>query len=226
MEFHPRRAVFPQIEVTFDTDANGILHVSAKDLAPARKENFHHRQLPVFPRTKWQRCSAKPKRTPKRTRKAKESHRDQEQRRHARVSEREAVERARRQNLGRQTQASRGPPSRPFRDAINRNDVDAMKRTYDDLQNKFQEVSASLQTSVSAGRSASRAATGPEAQQAAAQKRAQVSATAATSSMLSSKVVTRTRRNNEAICRRLRKFSSRRHNNNQRSNNNNLCTLM
>src|SRR4029078_2738286 len=30
------------------------------------------------------------------------------------------------------------------RDAINRNDVDAMKRTYDDLQNKFQEVSADL----------------------------------------------------------------------------------
>jgi molecular chaperone DnaK len=39
------------------------------------------------------------------------------------------------------------------RDAINRNDTDAMKRTYDDLQNKFQEVSADLykQASASAG---------------------------------------------------------------------------
>jgi len=26
----------PQIEVTFDIDANGIVHVAAKDLAPAR----------------------------------------------------------------------------------------------------------------------------------------------------------------------------------------------
>ena len=37
------------------------------------------------------------------------------------------------------------------RDAINRNDTDAMKRTYDDLQNKFQEVSAELYKQASAG---------------------------------------------------------------------------
>jgi molecular chaperone DnaK len=36
------------------------------------------------------------------------------------------------------------------RDAINRNDVDAMKRTYDDLQNKFQEISAELYKQASA----------------------------------------------------------------------------
>ena len=36
------------------------------------------------------------------------------------------------------------------RDAINRNDTDAMKRTYDDLQNKFQEVSAELYKQASA----------------------------------------------------------------------------
>src|SRR4029077_15013702 len=39
------------------------------------------------------------------------------------------------------------------REAINKNDTDAMKRTYEDLQNKFQEVSAELykQASASAG---------------------------------------------------------------------------
>jgi molecular chaperone DnaK len=36
------------------------------------------------------------------------------------------------------------------RDAINRNDADAMKRTYDELQNKFQEVSAELYKQASA----------------------------------------------------------------------------
>ena len=36
------------------------------------------------------------------------------------------------------------------RDAINGNDTDAMKRTYDDLQNKFQEVSAELYKQASA----------------------------------------------------------------------------
>ena len=39
------------------------------------------------------------------------------------------------------------------REAIEKNDTDAMKRTYDDLQNKFQEVSADLykQAAASAG---------------------------------------------------------------------------
>src|SRR5438067_1326239 len=51
------------------------------------------------------------------------------------------------------------------RDAINRNDTDAMKRTYDDLQNKFQDISADLykQASAQAGpRPGSQP--GPEAQ--------------------------------------------------------------
>ena len=37
----------PQIEVTFDIDANGILHVSAKDKAPARKTRSRLRLTPV-----------------------------------------------------------------------------------------------------------------------------------------------------------------------------------
>src|SRR6202043_2376748 len=36
------------------------------------------------------------------------------------------------------------------RDAINRNDTDAMKRTYDELQNKFQDISAELYKQASA----------------------------------------------------------------------------
>jgi molecular chaperone DnaK len=44
------------------------------------------------------------------------------------------------------------------RDAINRNDTDAMKRTYDELQNKFQEISADLYKQASA-----QAGPGPQA---------------------------------------------------------------
>ena len=36
------------------------------------------------------------------------------------------------------------------REAINQNDTEAMKRTYDDLQNKFQEISAELYQQASA----------------------------------------------------------------------------
>jgi molecular chaperone DnaK len=42
----------PQVEVTFDLDANGILHVSAKDLGPRRSNQFGLPLLPVFPRRK------------------------------------------------------------------------------------------------------------------------------------------------------------------------------
>ena len=38
------------------------------------------------------------------------------------------------------------------REAINGNDTDAMKRTYDELQNKFQEISAELYKQASAQR--------------------------------------------------------------------------
>jgi molecular chaperone DnaK len=37
---HPPRAVFPQIEVTFDIDANGILHVGAKDKATGKEQSI------------------------------------------------------------------------------------------------------------------------------------------------------------------------------------------
>jgi molecular chaperone DnaK len=37
------------------------------------------------------------------------------------------------------------------REAIEKNDTEAMKRAYDDLQNKFQEVSAELYKQASAG---------------------------------------------------------------------------
>src|SRR5207237_8693045 len=52
------------------------------------------------------------------------------------------------------------------REAIEKNDTEAMKRTYDDLQNKFQEVSAELykQASAGAGGQAGPQQPGPEAE--------------------------------------------------------------
>ena len=50
------------------------------------------------------------------------------------------------------------------REALKGNDTDAIKRTYDDLQNKFQDVSADLykQASASAGAQAGGAGAGPQ----------------------------------------------------------------
>ena len=46
----PARRGVPQIEVTFDIDANGIVHVSAKDLGPARSSRFPSPLRPTCPR--------------------------------------------------------------------------------------------------------------------------------------------------------------------------------
>ena len=46
----------PQVEVTFDIDANGILNVSAKDTRHGQDaEHHHHRRPPASARTRWRR---------------------------------------------------------------------------------------------------------------------------------------------------------------------------
>ena len=40
MEFHPAPRGLPQVEVTFDIDANGILKVTAHDKATAKKQHI------------------------------------------------------------------------------------------------------------------------------------------------------------------------------------------
>jgi len=42
----------PQIEVTFDIDANGILHVSAKDMGTGKEQKISITGSTVSPRTK------------------------------------------------------------------------------------------------------------------------------------------------------------------------------
>ena len=58
----------PQIEVTFDIDANGILHVSAKDLGTGKEQKISITGSSGFRKKRSRRCSATPKPTPRKTR--------------------------------------------------------------------------------------------------------------------------------------------------------------
>jgi molecular chaperone DnaK (HSP70) len=58
----------PQIEVTFDIDANGIVNVSAKDKGTARNSRSASRLPAVFPKPTSKRWSRTPSCTPPRTR--------------------------------------------------------------------------------------------------------------------------------------------------------------
>ena len=139
----------PQIEVTFDIDANGILHVSApRTSAPARNRRSPSRPAPVFRRTKSRRCADA------------EAHAEEDKKAKEAIEIKNNADMLAYQcekqlkELGDKISGDKKKQVEDaiaaVRDAINRNDADAMKRTYDELQNKFQEVSADLYKQASA----------------------------------------------------------------------------
>src|SRR5881296_624662 len=139
----------PQIEVTFDIDANGILHVSAKDLGTGREQKISITGSSGLSKDEVERMTKEAEAHADEDKKAKEA---VEIKNNADMlayqSEKQLKE------LGDKIPADKRKPVEDaiaaVRDAINRNDTDAMKRSYDDLQNKFQDISAELYKQASA----------------------------------------------------------------------------
>jgi molecular chaperone DnaK len=127
----------PQIEVTFDIDANGILHVGAKDLGTGKEQKISITGSSGLSKDEVEKMQREAEAHAEEDKKAKE----------AIEIKKKQVEDA----------------IAAVRDAINRNDTDAMKRTYDELQNKFQEVSAELYKQASA-QAGPQPGPGPQAQ--------------------------------------------------------------
>ncbi len=142
----------PQIEVTFDIDANGILHVSAKDLGSGKEQKISITGSSGLSKDEVENMQRDAEAHAEEDRKAKEAieiknnadtlaYQSEKQLKDLgdKVSEdkRKSVEEA----------------IAKVREAVNANDTEAMKRTYEDLQNKFQEISAELykQAAASAG---------------------------------------------------------------------------
>ena len=133
----------PQIEVTFDIDANGILNVSAKDLGTGKEQKISITG-----------SSGLSKEEVERLRKDAEAHAEEDR------NAREAAEiRNNADNLAYQSekqlrelgerlsadqkQALEGA-IKNVREKLNGNDADAIKQATDDLQNQFQNISAEL----------------------------------------------------------------------------------
>ena len=139
----------PQIEVTFDIDANGILHVSAKDLGTGKEQKISITGSSGLNKDEVERMRKEAEEHAEEDRKAKEAI---EIKNNADTlayqSEKQLKE------LGDKIPADKRKPVEDaiaaVRDAINRNDTDAIKRAYDDLQNKFQDISAELYKQASA----------------------------------------------------------------------------
>jgi molecular chaperone DnaK len=142
----------PQIEVTFDIDANGILHVSAKDLGTGKEQKISITG-----------SSGLSKEEVEKMQKEAELHADEDRK------AKEAIEiRNNADNLAYQCEkqvkelgdkidgAKKAEIEKEIervREALKGNDTEAIKTAYTDLQNKFQSVSEELykQAAASAG---------------------------------------------------------------------------
>src|SRR6266511_3055715 len=139
----------PQIEVTFDIDANGILHVGAKDLGTGREQKISITGSSGLSKDEVDRMQREAEAHAEEDKKAKEAI---EIKNNADMlayqSEKQLKELGDKISGDKKKQVEDAIAA--VRDAINRNDADAMKRTYDELQNKFQEISAELYKQASA----------------------------------------------------------------------------
>jgi molecular chaperone DnaK len=156
----------PQIEVTFDIDANGILHVSAKDLGTGKEQKISITG-----------SSGLSKEEIEKMRQEAESHADEDKKAKEAIEIKNNADTLAYQSekqlkeLGDKIPADKRKPVEDaiaaVREAISKNDTDAIKRAYDDLQNKFQDISAELYKQASAGQGAGAQAgpqPGPETQ--------------------------------------------------------------
>ncbi len=139
----------PQIEVTFDIDANGILHVSAKDLGSGKEQKISITGSSGLSKEEVEKMQRDAETHAEEDKKAKEAI---EIKNNADTLAYQCEKQLK--DLGdkvapeKRTQVEEA--IKAVRDAIERNDTDAMKSTYEDLQNKFQEISADLYKQASA----------------------------------------------------------------------------
>jgi molecular chaperone DnaK len=144
----------PQIEVTFDIDANGILHVSAKDLGTGKEQKISITGSSGLSKEEVEKMQRDAETHAEEDKKAKEAI---EIKNNADTLAYQCEKQLK--DLGDKVPAEKRKQVedaiKTVRDAIEKNDTDAMRRGYDELQNRFQEVSADLYKQAAAGAGAS-----------------------------------------------------------------------
>jgi molecular chaperone DnaK len=133
----------PQIEVTFDIDANGILNVSAKDLGSGKEQKISITGSSGLSKDEVERLQKEAEAHAEEDRKAKESIEIRNNADNlAYQSEKQISELG--EKLDGATKKALEDAIADLREALKGNDVEAIKSKYDTLQNKFQEASTKL----------------------------------------------------------------------------------
>ena len=150
----------PQIEVTFDIDANGILHVSAKDLGTGKEQKISITGSSGLSKDEIDKMTKEAEAHAEDDKKAKESIEIRNNADNLAYQSEKQLK-----DLGDKIPADKKQPIEDaitaVREALKGEDVDAIKKAYDDLQNKFQSVTEDLYKQASANAAA--AGSGPQA---------------------------------------------------------------
>ncbi|MEO8205892.1 MAG: molecular chaperone DnaK [Chthoniobacterales bacterium] len=151
----------PQVEVTFDMDANGILHVSAKDLGTGKEQKISLTGSSGLDKAEVERMQKEAELHAEEDKKAKEGIEIRNNADNLSYQcEKQLTE------LGDKIDEAAKKPVvesiAALREALKGEDMDAIKAGYDDLQTKFQAISAELYKQASASTGAPEGAPGTE----------------------------------------------------------------
>jgi molecular chaperone DnaK len=142
----------PQVEVTFDIDANGILHVSAKDLGTGKEQKISITGSSGLSKDEVEKMTKDAEAHAEEDRQAKEKIEIRNQTDSAAYAAEKMV-----RDLGDKLDAAKKKEIEEavakVKETLKGEDTDAMKKAADDLNAKLQAVSADLYKQASAGRS-------------------------------------------------------------------------
>jgi molecular chaperone DnaK len=151
----------PQIEVTFDIDANGILHVSAKDLGTGKEQKISITGSSGLSKDEIEKMQKEAELHADEDKKAKESIEIRNNADNLAYQSEKQLK-----DLGDKVPQDKKQPIEDaiaaVRAALKGEDVDAIKSAYDDLQNKFQSVTEELYKQAAANAQSAGAGPGPQ----------------------------------------------------------------
>src|SRR6202789_2896906 len=151
----------PQIEVTFDIDANGILHVSAKDLGTGKEQKISITGSSGLSKDEIEKMQKEAELHAEDDKKAKEAIEIRNNADNLAYQSEKQLK-----DLGDKVPAEKKQPIEEaitaVREALKGEDVDAIKRAYDDLQTKFQSVTEDLYKQAAANAQSAGAGPGPQ----------------------------------------------------------------
>jgi molecular chaperone DnaK len=157
----------PQIEVTFDIDANGILHVSAKDLGTGKEQKISITGSSGLSKDEVERMQREAESHAEEDKKAKEAVEIRNNADNlAYQSEKQLKEMG--DKLPGNTKSEIEAKIAAVKEALKGNDVEAIKTAYDELQNKFQAASEEMykQAAASGGGAGAEGGPGPQSAEA------------------------------------------------------------